>query len=455
VEEAGSVTNSGRWLQWRQQARQPKDNSKADLELVLRLAKALDVAGTFSHIPLDAAFANRYEQLYAYYGWTPGQAFDSEKIAENVFKEFAAPQAEAYAGTDASKYTINAGDPLLRGATMWIYYNAYCKNLTEAGFGGADTDAWGDANRAKSRVTVANTAKTFSKWGWAWLKNRRVFYNNGEVPQDVSDNFVGPDYVARLYINRNVSVVDYAAGAGLAYRNYKVMKDVSSIDTTHPNGVNGTNTYGQFPAHSEPVETSKTTLAGTWGYNNYIDTASYDANTWVQANGALFHECVMSDTLKGDVGTYPLTMISVRCVEHFQGGPITRNNEWNVQLEPEPWIEINPLDARKYGISDGDLVNVVTARSNSAGPTALNPTRVDDQASRTSVSGFAKGFRARVDSSIAVYQRVAPGVVAIPWHWGDRGLSTGSRANDLCIDAFDANTKIPEYKACLCRIEKA
>ena len=48
-----------------------------------------------------------------------------------------------------------------------------------------------------------------------------------------------------------------------------------------------------------------------------------------------------------------------------------------------------------------------------------------------------------------------PGVVAIPWHWGERGLSKGSRANDLCIDAWDANTMIPEYKACLCKIEKA
>ncbi len=51
-------------------------------------------------------------------------------------------------------------------------------------------------------------------------------------------------------------------------------------------------------------------------------------------------------------------------------------------------------------------------------------------------------------------QRVGRGVVAIPWHWGDKGLSTGSRANDLCIDAWDANTMIPEYKVCLCKISK-
>jgi anaerobic selenocysteine-containing dehydrogenase len=65
---------------------------------------------------------------------------------------------------------------------------------------------------------------------------------------------------------------------------------------------------------------------------------------------------------------------------------------------------------------------------------------------------WARGFKARVGVGMDSNQRVARGVVAIPWHWGDKGLATGSRANDLCIDAWDANTWIPEYKACLCRI---
>ena len=67
---------------------------------------------------------------------------------------------------------------------------------------------------------------------------------------------------------------------------------------------------------------------------------------------------------------------------------------------------------------------------------------------------YGNGFRARVGTGLTASQKVGVGVVAIPWHWGEKGLSTGSRANDLCIDAGDANTTIPEYKACLCRIEK-
>ena len=73
----------------------------------------------------------------------------------------------------------------------------------------------------------------------------------------------------------------------------------------------------------------------------------------------------------------------------------------------------------------------------------------------TGTDNFNRGFKARVGVGVDTNQRVGKGVVAIPWHWGDAGLSTGSRANDLCIDAGDANTAIPESKACLCKIEKA
>jgi formate dehydrogenase major subunit len=133
-------------------------------------------------------------------------------------------------------------------------------------------------------------------------------------------------------------------------------------------------------------------------------------------------------------------LTTIRCVEHFQGGPITRNNPFNYSLEPWPWVELNPDDARAAGIRDGDHVRIVTARTEALPNHQLEP--------------YGDGWIARVGAGLQSNQRVGSGVVAIPWHWGEKGLATGSRANDLCIDAMDANTTIPEYKACLCRIEK-
>ena len=44
--------------------------------------------------------------------------------------------------------------------------------------------------------------------------------------------------------------------------------------------------------------------------------------------------------------------------------------------------------------------------------------------------------------------------VAMPWHWGYMGLSTGPSANELTPNAGDANTTIPEFKAFLVSVEK-
>ncbi len=119
-------------------------------------------------------------------------------------------------------------------------------------------------------------------------------------------------------------------------------------------------------------------------------------------------------------------LTTIRCVEHFQGGPITRNNRVNTEIEPEPWIEINSADARAYGIVDGQKVRVVTARgdSNAAGTLRL-PAPPTWTAPNAAVFG-GKNFTARVGVGLSKNQRVAQGVVAIPWHWGDKGLSTGA-----------------------------
>ncbi|MCX8007445.1 MAG: molybdopterin-dependent oxidoreductase [Coriobacteriia bacterium] len=445
VEEAGSVTNSGRWIQWRDRARAPKGNSKSDLELLLRFAKALHAAGAFSHIEsqwstmTSPPSGNAWQVLYAKYGWNGTDAFESltgtdaegvtmygsEVVAENIFKEMASP------------LDGNNGDSTANAGTIWIYSGTGSISAYNADTGdvqptiGASWGAWGKRNRAKSRKGApeyAHTSMQYPRYGWAWLLNRRVFYNNSEVPGDVSDVFVAPGIMARLFVLNTNTLADWS----LLYRAYNTLSDKPDRGISYPSNPGGSTPHylpGRFPAYCEPFESPRPDLVSRFGYNT--------------ANGSAL---IMSDTPRGTVADYPLVLTTIRCVEHFQGGPITRNNPWNHEAEPEPWIEINSVDALKYGIKDGDYVNVITARSNST---------TQEEGRSTAPSGWAKGFKARVGVGTLANQRVAPGVVAIPWHWGERGLSIGSRANDLTIDAWDANTRIPEYKVCLCRIEKA
>jgi anaerobic selenocysteine-containing dehydrogenase len=539
VEEAGSVTNSGRWIQWRDRARPPKGNSKADLELLLRFAKALHAAGAFSHIEAQwasmtdrpgGAGSNAWDVLYKKYGlaeWTlcgGTKQFEelsgldaegvslvgSEWVAEQVFKEMTSPlngnngSSTANAGTIwiysgngvTSAYNANKGDTdpaiyglsvtavkndsgvpyassdyvvdtnvgtiarsssssIPDGATVYVDYKWGVSGTPTSGWTEVSGEAvtlsgttavtlaykasvpaevkWTKANRAKSRLGApeyAHTSLQYPRYGWAWLFNRRILYNNSEVPGDVADVFVAPAYMARLFVINTNTLADWST----MFRTYSTLADMPDTGTG-PGGVH--KHPGRFPAYTEPYESpydgtvaGRPNLVAIWGRNT---------------SGGTANNLIFSSTVRGEAKDFPLVLTTIRCVEHFQGGPITRNNPWNVEAEPEPWVEINSVDALKYGIKDGDYVNVITARSNST----------TQQEGRSRVTGWAKGFKARVGVGTLANQRVAPGTVAIPWHWGESGLSTGSRANDLCIDAWHANTRIPEYKVCLCRIEKA
>jgi anaerobic selenocysteine-containing dehydrogenase len=257
---------------------------------------------------------------------------------------------------------------------------------------------------------------------------------------DTSDNFMGPDNCARLYTSDNSKVLNYTRWYHTIHRLADVPGPVYSLNTASPHFVADPNSpgnkisyAGRFPSHTEPYESPQPTLAANtnWG-----------ANT----KGTAVGDLLPAGTSVGTVADFPLVLTTIRCVEHFQGGPITRNNWFNVELEPEPWIEINSADARTYGIANDDYVRVVTARTESLPGHSI--------AGSFPAAVFGAGFRARVGTGLAAGQKIGVGVVGIPWHWGEAGLSTGSRANDLTIDAMDANTAIPEYKACLCRIEK-
>jgi hypothetical protein len=282
VEEAGSVSNSGRWLQWRQRARKPHGNSKADLELLLRFAHALDTAGAFAHIttqwgtmgtesPGTSAYDVLYGNQYGYDGVgdfelvsrvssDSGTVTGSEAVAENAFVQMGQPLAsggtlwiwtEAYNTSKVSARPAGLGDLVaypeeskvvsgfttatkLTGAAITTATITVSSSSGGGGLYSSSTDYtldkfngtviripgttipdgatvwisaytgrprldWPTYNRAKARNnTFKGEALNYPRWGYSWLVNRRVLYNNSEVPSDEADTFVAPDVVARL-----------------------------------------------------------------------------------------------------------------------------------------------------------------------------------------------------------------------------------------------------------------
>lgn len=569
-EEAGSVTSSARLIYWRYMATPPKGSSKNDLWVLLKLAKALDVAGAFSHITLNGAFTNRYQALYGnqYHpgtGETTGPPdfetdtgtthpngvpkFVGDLVAENVHKQICGDMNSApwgtvwiYAGaydqaaplgTSTARYgskvtaissdmrTLTLADTVTSGIhAVAAGLAAYVGNFgvdANGGTYGNNSNAGPTAAGNYEEVTVASVsgnqvtltaplAKTHAagepftqhgfwsydasdgmlaksraiydpagnnvmpRFGFSWLVNRRIHYNNNpcnaalqagsvaasrvagrytpayvtycqttcpnrpsalggngscKVPGDSQDVIVAPDKRARLFVHHNSDVTPIMNTA--VYRTYNKLGD-QDFPTAGVDDWTGTSSLGygtnrtRFPKHWEPWESPSATSTAAYGRTGRRPTP-------------------FTGSVKlGNRAVYPLVLTTWRLCWHFQGGPMSRNVPWLAELDPDPMIEINAADAYSYGIHTGDNVYIHTTRANNVGP-----------------------FKARVGAGTQLTQNTMQGVVGIPWHWGEQkmgntayaALVEGASANDACIDSSDNNAQIPESKACLCNITKA
>jgi formate dehydrogenase major subunit len=393
VEEEGSVTNSSRWIQWRYRAIYPQGGSKSDMEILLRLANKLDEAGSFSHTPIPTGYTNRYMLLYGeQYGWNPADGISFNNVAGLVAENIFIQMSNNNVGASLGTDPENKG----YGA-LWIYKGAWNSLSTPK-------------NRAKSRNTkdTSSGSGLYPNWGWAWPGNCRILYNNGRVRGDVNDSFVSSDKVARLYVHFKDDSPPSPVSYSNTLRAYSKLSDTNAGNGSTTGGVRTATQGARMPKHWELHESPRPDLKTKYGTTGDGPTNPSGSN-----------------------GDYPLVLTTFRVTEHFQGGPMSRNIPWLCELVPEAIIEINSVDAYKYSIKTGDNVYIDTPRASNIGP-----------------------FKAVVGMGSQENQRVAAGYVAVPWHWGNRGLKTGPSANTGTIDALDTNVKTPEYKACLCRIRK-
>jgi formate dehydrogenase major subunit/formate dehydrogenase alpha subunit len=116
-----------------------------------------------------------------------------------------------------------------------------------------------------------------------------------------------------------------------------------------------------------------------------------------------------SDELPDDA--YPLVLSTGRVLYQYNSATQTRRDEGTNAKAGENFIEVHPDDARKFGVSDGEHVRIVSRRG---------------------------GVKARVWLS----GRVRPGCVWMPMHFAE------AAANRLTNDAGDAVTGTGEYKVC-------
>ncbi len=115
---------------------------------------------------------------------------------------------------------------------------------------------------------------------------------------------------------------------------------------------------------------------------------------------------------------YPMVLTTGRQLEHWHTGAMSRRSEVLDELEPEAMARMSSADLRKLGVAPGERVRVATRRG-------------------------AIELKVRVDGAIP------PGMVFIPFCYAE------AAANMLTNPQLDPFGKIPEFKFCAARIERA
>ncbi|WP_243093884.1 formate dehydrogenase subunit alpha [Thermus thalpophilus] len=131
---------------------------------------------------------------------------------------------------------------------------------------------------------------------------------------------------------------------------------------------------------------------------------------------ARFHPVDYTPPAEPPSEDYPFTLSTGRVLFHWHGGTLSRNSRLQ-EAYPELKVEVNPKDAERLGLQDGEPIYVVSRRG-------------------------------RIRARAWVTERTPEGVVYAPFHFAE------APANRLTLDALDPISRIPEYKVSAVRLEK-
>ena len=409
-EKQGSISNSGRWAQWRYKAIDPIGEAKPDLEIINLLVKELKrLYEADADAPMREAITELFWDYESYGDYTDeadpnvvakeinGYYWDTKDIIPNSF---------GLLKDDGSTVSGN-----------WLYCGMFDDK-------GENKAKWND-NRDYSLTQIG----LYSKFTWCWPINRRIIYNRASVDLD------GVPW------DKEHAVIIYENGAWLSQGELQDVCDGGAAPMNlggylpfimHAEGVahiwGPGRKDGPLPVAYEPWESPLSTnlvtgvSAGT-GYKGtpgFVDPTCYIG--YLDGNNAKAN------------GDYPHVGTTYRVSEMWQAGQMTRNLPWLNELQPEVFAELDPVLAGTLDIESGDKVKVSTARGYVI-----------------AVAIVTNRFQPLTIGGNTVHQ------IGVPWHWGYIGLSSSkighAAGNILTPHVGDANTTIPEYKTFLCNIE--
>jgi formate dehydrogenase major subunit len=412
-EKAGSASNSGRLIQWRDKACDPPGDARDEVDILNDLGVA--IKGVIARAPVASL------------AW-PTVAGLTGTVVEQVAKECS--------GVALLDFTSNFGaKAYTAGQQVDSFFHLESTGTTACGnwlFSGSWTQA---GNQMRNRDPIDyHPAKIgiHHKWAFSWPVNRRIIYNRAAVYQSGADIgkplnpkkwvvwWNGSNWNGGCTVAGQVNdVVDGFGTAGPATWLPYIMRE-EGVARLMGRGTGLSD--GPLPEHWEPKETPLTANPLTGGTGPLSSPYAY------AYTGALY-------AAAGDPN-YPIVCTTFRLTEHWHGGGFTRNCPTQYEAQPEPFVEMSEQLADELGIPknlDGSYTAPFVTVSSIRGTIDLK-------------ACVTKRWRPYNIDGMTVHE------VGIPWHWGWAGAAPGATANFLTPFIGDANTRIPETKVFLVNI---
>ena len=413
AEKDGTFVNSARWLQWKWAALPTPGNAKLDHAIL---------AGIFLKVrELYQKEGGKFPDPILNASWAYSNP-SSPSLTE-VAKEI---NGKALADLEDEKQTPpswKAGQQLPGFAWLRDDGSTSCGNWLYCG-------SWPDAgsNTQRRNADDPSGLGIHPTWGWSWPANRRVLYNRASCNLDGK-----PWDPSRRQVWFNETTQKWAGNDVPDFKADSHPKDHMGPFIMNPEGLGrlfvplGPMADGPFPEHYEPIESPVA---------NPLHPK--------QSNSPVVKKYKTDMDKYGTVDKFPYVCTTYRLTEHYHYW--TKNNRMNMQLVPEPFVEIPEQLAEKLQIKGGDKVKVSTARSGTRNGRAYGVY-------------FCKAMvTKRIKPLTIAGKEVFP--VGIPIHWGYRGLGDGrpeeerTPVNMLSPTVIDPNAYTPEFKGFLVNIEK-
>jgi len=412
MEKEGSLTNSGRWAQWRYKAQDPPGNARPDGDILVELFQ--EIRELYKKPDAGSAFPDPILNLkwdYAVQG-----KFDPRSVAKVVngyWTRDVTVGGKAYKKGDQVPTFVQLQADGSTACGNWLYGQSYNQDGN---------------NMARRDNKDASGIGLTSKWAWAWPVNRRIIYNRASVdlagkpwnPRKAVVEFAGEVKDGKYVSSKWKGDVPDGGWYPMKNPDGTDRPDSKKPFIMKPDGVASVFgpglKDGPFPEHYEPIESPVKKHPFSRQRTNPV-AAVYSTER---------------DPLRPYDPRFPIVGTTYRVTEHWQTGVLTRWLPWLLETEPEVYVEMSEELAKAKGIRNGEKVVVESARG-SVEAVAMVTVR-------------HKPFRILGKQ---VHQ------VGLPWHygwvWPKRG---GDSANLLTPAVGDPNTRIPETKAFMVNVRK-